>query len=224
MIVSGKGNQVIESLAVTFSQLTLSAFFIAATMVSGLVVVIPIIRYQAEAAKNQEERANRMAIAAMTDPLTGLYNRRYFESVLSEFHDEFKRIGRPLGLLILDLDHFKQVNDTHGHDVGDYVLQEVAKLLQELVREHDIVARIGGEEFAVVAPFANKNQIAPFAERFCRMIEKLKIEINNVIIRPTVSIGVAISNDDILDDRDFMKRADKLLYAAKNRGRNQICA
>ncbi len=223
-ITSGRVSPVSESLVATFSQLTWSAFFIAATMVSGLVVVMPIIRYQAAAAKDQEERADKLAVEAMTDPLTGLYNRRFFESILNEYHNEFRKIGRPLGLLILDLDRFKDINDTHGHDVGDIVLKEVANLLQSLVREHDIVARIGGEEFAVIAPFASENQIEPFADRFCKMVGRLKVEVNNVVIRPTVSIGVAVSNKSILDDRDLFKQADRRLYEAKNRGRNQICA
>lgn len=223
-IVSGRSNPITESLSTTFYQLTWSAFFIAATMVSGLLVVMPIIRSQAATVKNEEERANKLAVEAMTDPLTGLHNRRYFESMLSEFHSEFKRIDKPLGLLILDLDHFKLVNDSHGHDVGDIVLREVAKLLRQLVREHDVVARIGGEEFAVIAPFASESQIEPFAERFCKMIGKLNIKVNNIVIRPTVSIGVAVSTEDILDDRELIKKADRRLYEAKNRGRNQICA
>jgi diguanylate cyclase (GGDEF)-like protein len=223
-IVSGRHSQLTDTLTTTFSQLSWSAFFIATTMVGGLLVVMPIIRFQAATVKQEEQRADKLAIEAITDPLTGLYNRRYFESVLSEFHQEFKRIDKPLGLLILDLDHFKNVNDNHGHVVGDIVLKEVANLLKKLVREHDVVARIGGEEFAVIAPFASENQIEPFAERFCRAIGKLKIKVDNVIIQPTVSIGVAISSQDVMSDRDLIRKADRCLYEAKHRGRNQVCA
>ena len=201
-----------------------SAILVAATMVCGLVFVIPLIKYQSQNARNEEKRANKLQVEAITDPLTGLYNRRYFEEVLKEFLAEFNRIDRPLGLLIMDLDHFKSINDTHGHDVGDIVLKEVAILLRQLTREHDIVARIGGEEFAVIAPFASSNQIVPFAERFCKMIGELKININNVVIRPTVSIGVSISNEQVNSEHAMMKEADKRLYEAKHRGRNQVVA
>ncbi len=223
-IVSTKTGPVSDALSTTFYQLTWSAFFIAATMVGGLVVVMPIIKYQSEATKKQEKRADLLAVEAATDSLTSLYNRRFFQEVLNEYIREFRRIDKPLGLLILDLDHFKKINDNHGHDVGDVVLKEVAKVLKGLVREHDVVARIGGEEFAVIAPFASENQIAPFAERFCKSIGELKIEFNNVVIRPTVSIGVAITGDGVEDERALFKLADQRLYHAKNSGRNQVCA
>lgn len=223
-IVSDTTGPVSDTLSSTFHQLTLSAFFIAATMVGGLLVVMPIIRYQSDATKKQEKRADLLAVAAATDSLTSLYNRRYFQEILSEFLKEFRRIDKPLGLLILDLDHFKHINDAHGHDVGDVVLKEVARVLLSLTREHDIVARIGGEEFAVIAPFASDTQIGPFAERYCDAIRKLKIEVNNVVISPTVSIGVAISSETLEDERSLIKAADMRLYEAKNQGRDRICA
>ncbi len=223
-IVSDSSGPVSETLSITFHQLTLSAFFIAATMVGGLLVVMPIIKFQADATKKQEKRADMLAVEAATDSLTSLYNRRYFHEVLGEFLKEFRRIDKPLGLLILDLDYFKQINDTHGHDVGDIVLKEVARVLMDLSREHDIVARIGGEEFAVIAPFASDAQIGPFAQRYCDAVRKLKITVDNVVINPTISIGVAVSSEDLEDDRALIKAADMRLYEAKNQGRNQVCA
>ncbi len=223
-IVQGRISQVSDTLVTTFQQLTWSAFFIAATMVGGLVVVMPIIKYQSEATRKEEKRADSMAIAAMTDPLTGLYNRRYFQEILTEYLNEFGRIDKPVGLLILDLDHFKKVNDTHGHDVGDIILKEVARLLQNLTREHDVVARIGGEEFAIIAPFASANQIEQLAKRYCKRVGKLRINVDNVVIRPTVSIGVAIGGGDLVDERALIKMADQNLYEAKNAGRNRVHA
>ena len=143
-IVTDRSGPVSDALTNTFQELTLSAFFIAATMVGGLLVVMPIIKFQADATKKQEKRADLLAVEAATDSLTSLYNRRYFQEVLSEFLKEFRRIDKPIGLLILDLDHFNHINDAHGHDVGDIVLKEVARILVSLTREHDIVARIGG--------------------------------------------------------------------------------
>ena len=223
-IVAGRSDNITESLATTFQQLTWSAFFIAATMVGGLLVVMPIIKHQSDEARSQEKRAQKYALEAMTDPLTGLHNRRFFQKALVEYLNEFKKIGKPLGLLILDLDHFKEINDTHGHDVGDLVLKRISALLQQLTREHDIITRIGGEEFAVIAPFASESQIVPFAERFCSMVADLKIEVDEAIVSPTVSIGVAVSSENIFDDRALIKQADKRLYEAKQQGRNCVCA
>jgi two-component system cell cycle response regulator len=223
-IVTNISGPVSDTLALTFYQLTLSAFFIAATMVGGLLVVMPIIQYQSEATKIQEKRADMLAVEASTDSLTSLYNRRYFQEILPEFLKEFRRINKPLGLLILDLDHFKHINDAHGHDVGDVVLKEIARVLLSLTREHDIVARIGGEEFAIIAPFASEAQIFPFAERYCDAVRKLKIEVGNVIITPTVSIGVAISGENLNDERSLIKAADMHLYEAKSQGRDKVCA
>ncbi len=97
-------------------------------------------------------RSQTLEQAALTDGLTGMQNRRYFDDALKEYLEEFRRIDKPVGLMILDLDHFKQVNDSHGHDIGDDVLRAVAECLKALTRYHDVVARLGGEEFAVVAP------------------------------------------------------------------------
>ena len=224
-IIDGRVSIVSGTLADTFQQLVWSTFFIAATMVIGLVVVMPIIKHQADTAEEQTDRADKFELVAMTDSLTGLHNRRYFQEIMNEFLKEFKRFNRPLSLLILDLDHFKNINDTYGHDVGDIVLIKVAALLKELVREHDTVARVGGEEFAVIAPFAGENQIIPFAERFRKKISELNIEVDNVVIRPTVSIGIAVSTEDnIVDVKDIYKRADLRLYEAKKLGRNRVCA
>lgn len=223
-LIGQNANATSDVLFDLFSQLTWVANFIVVTVVTGLVVVMPIIKVQAQTAKSYKKRADMLAIEATTDALTGLNNRRFFERALSEYLCEFRKIDRPLGLLILDLDHFKQINDNHGHDVGDIVLKEVANILLSLTREHDVVARIGGEEFAVIAPFASNNQIIPFANRFCKMIADLKIEVDNVVIRPTISIGVAISSEDFNDQRALIKLADRCLYEAKKRGRNQVCA
>ncbi len=97
-------------------------------------------------------RSETLEHAALTDGLTGMQNRRYFDDALREYLSEFRKIGKPIGLMILDLDRFKSINDTHGHDVGDEVLRAVSACLRELTRYHDVVARLGGEEFAVVTP------------------------------------------------------------------------
>ena len=132
---------------------------LATSLVFGLLFIFPMIRTQVreegklrEMTASLSARSQTLEHAALTDGLTGMQNRRYFDDALREYLDEFRRIEKPVGLLILDLDHFKQVNDTHGHDVGDEVLRAVASCLKDMTRYHDVWARLGGEGSAVVAP------------------------------------------------------------------------
>jgi GGDEF domain-containing protein len=125
----------------------------------GAFLIYPLIRTQVreegklrQMTASLSARSQTLEHAALTDGLTGMHNRRYFDDALKEYLGEFGRIERPIGLMILDLDHFKQVNDTYGHDIGDEVLRTVSTCLKDMTRYHDIVARLGGEEFAIVAP------------------------------------------------------------------------
>src|SRR5262245_29137368 len=168
-------------------------------------------------------RSETLEHAALTDALTGMQNRRYFDDALREYLDEFKRIGKPVGLMILDLDHFKAVNDTHGHDVGDEVLRAVANCLKDMTRYHDVVARLGGEEFAVVAPNMNAELLMKLAERIRKAIAAMAIVSGNVRLKVTTSVGLAVWNGSESADQ-FYRRADAMLYQAKRLGRNRVCA
>lgn len=169
------------------------------------------------------ERSYSLEQAALTDGLTGMQNRRYFDDALREYLGEFRRIGRPVGLMVLDLDHFKEVNDTHGHDVGDQVLKAVAGCLKDMTRYHDVVARLGGEEFAVVAPNMDGDLLMKLAERIRKAIAALAIVSGNVRLRITTSVGLAVWDGKESADQ-FYRRADSLLYQAKRLGRNRVCA
>jgi diguanylate cyclase (GGDEF)-like protein len=168
-------------------------------------------------------RSETLEHAALTDGLTGMQNRRYFDDALKEYLGEFRRVGKPIGLMILDLDHFKQVNDTHGHDVGDEVLRAVANCLKDLTRYHDVVARLGGEEFAVVTPNMDAELLARFAERIRKAIAGMSIQSGNVRLKVTTSVGLAVW-DRKESAEEFYRRADRQLYDAKRMGRNRVCA
>ena len=193
------------------------------TLVFGLVVVFPMLHRNEEERDELETKAAKLEVEALTDPLTGLYNRRYFEQALTEYLAAFSRAGAPLGLLTLDIDHFKSVNDNYGHDAGDVVLRELARVLKGLTREHDIVARTGGEEFAILAPFATIEQVRPFAERLCRMVSNMRVDVGRVVLRPTVSIGLATTLEGVGDAGGLIKLSDERLYLAKQTGRNRVC-
>lgn len=158
------------------------------------------------------------------DPLTGLANRRQFESALDQEVDRVARSGEPAMLLLFDIDHFKRINDTHGHAVGDTVLQAVGAALQESVRPMDTVARIGGEEFAAVLPNCPPAFGRTVAERVRHNIERLIIPVaSGVVVNVTISIGGAFAPPWIRSSgRLWVERADVQLYQAKAQGRNRV--
>ncbi len=163
---------------------------------------------------------------SLRDPLTGLANRRQFRSAVDREIDRVARSGESALLLMLDIDHFKQVNDTHGHVAGDQVLQAIARILTDCVRPMDVLARYGGEEFAVVLPGC---QSAAFgnvvAERIREAIETNPIRVTPVLELPvTVSIGGAFAMPWIRSTAAlWIDRADHELYRAKSLGRNRVC-
>lgn len=161
---------------------------------------------------------------ATTDQLTGLYNRHYFTSELVKQINIWRRYQRPLSILILDIDFFKKVNDTYGHVAGDYVLQTLAKICLDVVRDIDTVARIGGEEFAILLPSTGVNGAMQTAERIRRETEAFSFQYEEVRFRLTVSLGVAELTDESWSITEFMKAADEMLYKAKNSGRNRCIA
>ena len=164
----------------------------------------------------------RLEHAAMTDLLTGLPNRRAGMDALQRFWSASQRTGQPVAALMIDVDHFKSINDQHGHAVGDQVLQEVARAIQAAARKDDSVSRIGGEEFLLVCHDADPRAAVLAAERLRRMVRELRIDVANVQIRSSVSIGVANRENGMENPDDMLRAADKALYVAKNAGRNRV--
>ena len=163
-----------------------------------------------------------MLQANFSDYLTGISNRRaFFDSTDLEIK-RWYRFPRPLSLLAIDADHFKKINDSYGHAVGDIVLRSLAHSVIKTVRDIDIVARIGGEEFAVLLLGTNQDAAIEVAQRIINGISSQVLQIEGHEIRYTVSIGVCTMNKSITSTTDLLKQADKALYSAKNAGRNQL--
>ena len=160
---------------------------------------------------------------AVVDALTGLHNRRYLESHLATMLHNASQRGRPLSLMILDIDFFKRVNDTYGHDAGDEVLKGFSQRVKSVVRGGDLVCRMGGEEFVVVMPDTEEAVGRKVAERIRQAIERdtFQIDAAGRRIPVTVSIGLSSRGQDISPDLLF-KRADNALYRSKNEGRNRV--
>lgn len=159
---------------------------------------------------------------AERDPLTGLRNRRAFEAIFEREAAEYRRYGRPLSLVILDIDHFKQVNDTWGHEAGDAALRAVGALLEAAVREVDIAARFGGEEFVVLLPETTMDGAKEFAERLRRRVEDEVVTWKDQVIPLSVSLGVSAVPECVTDPAELLQSADAALYQAKIAGRNRV--
>ncbi len=162
----------------------------------------------------------RLTKLAYSDGLTGLPNRTAFNLAVNRAIKRANRHRYEVGLLIIDIDHFKAVNDTYGHDAGDRVLKKVSQIISSSLREEDVPARLGGEEFSIVAPDITRDGLSSLAQRINKNVAKHKIKILNTALTVTVSIGGSIfERDESLEDA--IKRADTLLYDAKDKGRNR---
>ena len=190
-----------------------------------LIVELKQAKEKAENFAQELKKANeRLRDMAFKDGLTDLYNHRYFQDLMDGELSRAIRYKRPFSLIMLDLDHFKKINDNYGHPVGDLVLKEVSKTIKITVRDSDIAARYGGEEFAIVLPETELKGAAITAERLRKAVEQLEIETNGCRIDVTVSVGVTCYHPTIdkIEKSEILSEADNALYNSKNKGRNMI--
>jgi diguanylate cyclase (GGDEF)-like protein len=157
-----------------------------------------------------------------TDGLTGVYNKRYFEEEAEREIYRFFRYGRPLSLLMIDIDYFKEVNDINGHLAGDRVLSQLSQLVMANIRREDTFCRYGGEEFALLMPETDLKGGLEQAERLRCLVERARFEFEGLILNVTVSIGVTEAQTGMTVLDDFVRAADENLYAAKEAGRNCV--
>jgi diguanylate cyclase (GGDEF)-like protein len=162
--------------------------------------------------------------SAARDPLTMLRNRRAFEEVFTAETSRFERYGRPLSLMMLDLDHFKGINDRFGHEAGDEVLRRTARIIEDCVRDVDTAARVGGEEFVVLMPETGLGAALDAAERIRSSIAKATVDWRGTAIPVRVSAGVSSAPEIVATPAELMGSADTALYAAKAHGRNRVAA
>jgi diguanylate cyclase len=193
---------------------------------------LSLIRKQNDELKSKLEEANEQIKKltkeleesrreASIDFLTQVANRASFDRAITDMVNDFYRRNYPFALLMIDIDKFKNINDTYGHQAGDYVLKELARLLKSQLRARDVIARYGGEEFAILLPGVSFSQAIRIAERLRRSVEKHLFKYNDQTIPVTISVGVAMMREG-LDETALIERADKALYLAKKSGRNQV--
>jgi diguanylate cyclase (GGDEF)-like protein len=158
------------------------------------------------------------------DGLTQISNRRYFEEALEREISRCNRYGREMSLVLIDIDHFKKINDTYGHLAGDSVLKQLASTIKTKIRREDVFARYGGEEFALLLPEVDLRGAAVMAEKARRLVQSQKFEFDKQHIPVTISAGVAMLSATQRDPADVVRAADAKLYEAKTTGRNRVCS
>jgi diguanylate cyclase (GGDEF)-like protein len=175
---------------------------------------------------NELEKKNKiLADLANIDGLTGAYNHRYFQNILDQEINRALRHNSSISILLIDIDHFKRVNDTYGHQVGDFVLSEFARIIQENIRKYDVLARYGGEEFVVILPETNSAEALVVAEKLRSIVEHTSFQDSREKYQVTASFGQSSSTPAIEDNfnkNTLIHQADQALYEAKEKGRNQV--
>ncbi|CAN5267973.1 diguanylate cyclase [soil metagenome] len=171
-----------------------------------------------------EEMNQQLVKLSITDGLTELFNHRHIHELLGEEFERSARTGESIAVVMMDLDHFKAVNDTHGHPTGDVILHETAGMIRDTAREIDMPGRYGGEEFIAILPETDEQAAVNFAERVRSAIEEHEYRDGETLVRMTVSCGVAASasGGNVDTPQGLLKRADDALYAAKEGGRNRV--
>ncbi|HDS17316.1 MAG TPA: GGDEF domain-containing protein [Proteobacteria bacterium] len=171
--------------------------------------------------ENLKKQMEKVKQEIVIDPLTRAYNRRAYDEKLKHEVMSYKRYGRPTSMLLLDIDHFKQVNDTYGHRTGDGVLRILCELMSKEIREIDVLARYGGEEFALILPHTPYESALEVAERIRRKVQASRFTFKGKPFAVTISLGVgSLREGDTLES--YVEKVDQALYRAKNRGRNQV--
>lgn len=209
--------------------------------ISGILIILLIVRYVyvwrvnkylnkynmrldkevKDRTKELKEANKKLKVLANTDSLTGVNNRGYFMKLAKQYFNIAKRNKTTLQILSLDLDYFKSINDTYGHQAGDKVLKEFAEKVSSLLRKSDIFGRVGGEEFAILLQNTSTDGAQLFAKRVCDSVEAMKIKFDEEILHITVSIGMAELSDEKNID-ELLKKSDEALYKAKENGRNRV--
>jgi diguanylate cyclase (GGDEF)-like protein len=200
-----------------FPPLQLIRFYKLVTIVASITTVAITASIFARDLERTEKIQRDLAIR---DALTGLHNRRYFDMFLEQYGQVANRYAETYSIIFIDIDHFKSINDTWGHDTGDVVLEKMGELLSEIPRGGDLICRYGGEEFVMYLPETTPANAAVFAERLRSRVADLKMDTDNLSI--TVSIGVSGVVKQVSKIIEVIKKADEALYKAKKAGRNCI--
>lgn len=218
----------IAVMPIIFEGKVLGVFFVAHSSPGFLMDedlrILSILANHAAICLRNVELHEHASLLAITDSLSGLYTQRYFLEQLDNFLIRVKHESKQLSVIILDVDFFKQVNDTYGHPQGDLLLRQMSGIIKEAVRNVDLAARYGGDEFCVILFDTDKTAGIVTAERIRAAVEQYEFVLKGQIVRITISGGVATYPEDCQTRKDLIQKADDFLYEAKQSGRNKVCA
>lgn len=187
-------------------------------------IIAPLMSFQMLGLLHRLDAAEQqLQLLSHTDELTQTYNRRYFMQYAEQEFKRAQRSNERFSLAIVGLDNFKQINDDSGHLVGDKVLREVSRIFREHLRDADVFARYGGDEFVILLPQTNLEQIQVWATRMFQKLAEKPIEIEGLNVQPHYSMGLAVFEPTIAELDDLLKQADNAMYQAKRQGGNQFC-
>ena len=223
VVITGQGDELIASRIIQAG----ACDYLPKAKVSGKALLRIIANALEKAGLRREMRMAQEKLAEMSvrDELTGLFNRRYFQEALEREISGAERYGHVLTLCMMDLDHFKRVNDAYGHPCGDRVLQEFGRLINDSIRKYDVGCRYGGEEFTLILPDTPLNKAQTLCERFRERIQNHDFACGEHAFGMTISIGIATRAADArTTPEQLVDLADKALYQAKRQGRNRVAA
>ncbi|WP_168203533.1 GGDEF domain-containing protein [Oceanispirochaeta crateris] len=223
LLFVGIANDMMHYLQIIITGYYLSAFFAGFILLESLILsikfsqdhmMISVLSERLESAVNKSN----------LDPLTGIYNRRFLILSGQRELEMSRRNGQSFSLVMMDVDYFKEINDTYGHDIGDHVIIELTRVISSSIRGSDILTRFGGDEFVLLLPQTGINEAFLVAEKLRGMVEKSAIPINkDADIKITLSLGVSCTSDEVQSFDELMRLADQMLYKSKEKGRNSVC-
>ncbi|MEI7903858.1 MAG: GGDEF domain-containing protein [Candidatus Firestonebacteria bacterium] len=188
----------------------------------GIVTYGDILRAIQKEVADMQMQTEQLKIEVQKDGLTKFYTQKYFKILLEKEVQRVKSYGGFLSLLMVDIDHFKKINDTYGHDAGDFILHKISLLIEHNTRKINVVGRYGGDEIGIIAPISDIEGARRLGERLRQFVDQTRFNYHGKIIKASLSVGVATWDKSIQDGRGLIVKADKALYRAKQEGRNRV--
>jgi len=202
--------------------ISMSSYFISLSIINITNIITTLSEHNNILEKEINIRTEKLTELANKDPMTKLFNRRYLQDITSHIINISNRLTNPIGIILIDIDNFKKINDKYGHAIGDKVIISLASIFEHNTRQSDIAVRFGGEEFVIILPNTNKANTLKLAEKLRLDVEKKILKIDGDIIKFTISVGVTIVKSTDKTFESALSIADKALYKSKENGKNQI--
>jgi len=202
--------------------ISMSSYFISLSIINITKIISTLSEHNNILEKEITIRTEKLTELANKDPMTKLFNRRYLQDITSHIINISNRLNNPIGIMLIDIDNFKKINDKYGHAIGDKVIISLVSIFEKNIRQSDISVRFGGEEFVIILPNTNKDNTLKLAEKLRLDVEKQNLKVIDKIIKFTISIGITIVNKKDKTFESALSIADKALYKSKENGKNQI--